>query len=207
MCRLHFGLVSSLIEGIWILTHLFSQLVLNASLLCSARAVFSVVVLQHGTHLQLQFWGLQQHSCPRHYFVRYTYRCSLKHQILTMTEDAGNRWRHKGTCVRRERLVYHSYDGFTVNGHANHRRDVLSKILCGQKEKGSRFTARCSEHKKKADLTLQRSCSLKTSLRSSVYSYVMYLQVTLRLSKDFKDFSVLQQFSPLSRCNLNSCQI
>lgn len=86
--------------------------------------------------------------CPRHYSVRYTYRCSLKHQILTTTEEAGNRWRQKGTCVRCERLVYHSYDGFTVNGHANHRRDILSKVLCGQEKKGSRFTARCPEHKK-----------------------------------------------------------
>lgn len=30
--------------------------------------------------------------CPRYYFLIYTYRCSLKHQILinSMTEDAGN---------------------------------------------------------------------------------------------------------------------
>jgi len=108
-----------------------------------------------------------------------------------MTEDAGNMWRHKGTCICWERLVYHSYDWFTIYSNANHCRDILSKILCGQNEKVSKFTARGQEHKRKADLTSQKCCSLKTSLHSASCDYLtlLYLQIILQFSKNFEDFS------------------
>lgn len=32
--------------------------------------------------------------------------------------------------------MYHSYYWFTIYSHTNHCRDVLSKVLCGQNEKG-----------------------------------------------------------------------
>lgn len=37
---------------------------------------------------------------------------------------------HCPGCICWEWLVYHSYYWFTIYSHTNHRRDILSKILC-----------------------------------------------------------------------------
>lgn len=125
--------------------------------------------VKQGQHFPLWFYSTERicsSNCEvccsallrRYCFLIYTYRCLLKHQILinTMTDHDGNMWRHEGTCVWWEGLVYHSYYWFTIYSHTNHCRDVLPKILCGQNDKVSKFTIRCQEHKRKTDRRLLR---------------------------------------------------
>lgn len=64
--------------------------------------------------------------------------------MLELEED-------KGTCVCWEWFVYHSYHWFAIHSHANHRRDVLSKVLCGQKKRrrGAGFQPDAKKMKRK----------------------------------------------------------
>lgn len=123
-----------------------------------------------------------------------------------MTEDVRNTWRHKGTCICWERLVYHSYYWFTIYSHTNHCRDVLSKVLCGQNEKGELIYSQMPRTQRESRPAIIEMLNSLHSVSYYVPFSILAIFNTLEILQFSINFSCLVDvtYTP-TRSNVNSC--